>query len=92
MKNLTSESTEEERKLIETLIKYPSLESVFDQNQPSGFAEIKQKLQETISNLERVIRRGEKTDAERAGVVIEAYQTAINFLSELETLRKSQLR
>jgi hypothetical protein len=92
MKKLEPEMTAEELELIESLIKYPSLESVFDRNTATGFAEIKQKLQATVTNLERVIRRGEKADAERAQVVVTAYRTTIEFLSELERLGKNQSR
>lgn len=92
MKNLEPELSKEERGLIESLIKYPALESVFDQNAPAGFSEIKQKLLSTVTNLERVIRRGEKSDAERATIVVTAYQTAISFLSELENIGKNQPR
>ena len=88
MKNLEPELKEEERELIE----YPALESVFDRNAPAGFSEIRQKLLSTVTNLERVIRRGEKSDAERAAIIVTAYQGAINFLSELEKLGKNQPR
>lgn len=92
MKNLEPELKEDERELIETLNKYPALESVFDRNAPAGFSEIRQKLLSTVTNLERVIRRGEKSDAERAAIVVTAYQTAINYLSELENIGKNQSR
>lgn len=89
MKNLTSEPTAEERELIETLVKYPSLESVFNQNAPTAFAEIKQTMQVTLSDLERVVRRGEKSDAERAATAAAALQTTMNFLNELEKISKN---
>ncbi|MET0753982.1 MAG: hypothetical protein ABWZ66_11435 [Pyrinomonadaceae bacterium] len=92
MKNLEPEPTEEERELIETLIKYPALEAVYERNAPAGFSGIRQNLLSTVTNLERVIRRGEKSDAERAATVVEACRTAINFLSELENVGKSQPR
>ena len=92
MKNLTSEPTAEELELIETLIKYPSLEDAFDRTSTAGFAEIKQKMQATITNLERVIRRGGKSDVERATIVVAAVQTVISFLGELEKIGKSRSR
>jgi hypothetical protein len=92
MKNLEPELTTEEQELIESLIKYPALESAFDRNAPAGFAEIRQKLLSTVTNLERVVRRGEKSDAARAAIIITAYQTAISFLSELEKLGQNQPR
>lgn len=92
MKKLNAEPTDEELELIEALINYPSLESVFDPNVPPGFTEIKRKMQATVTTLERVIRRGGKRDAERAVVVVAAYRTAINFLGELETIGKNQAK
>jgi hypothetical protein len=92
MKNFDAEPTAEERELIETLIAYPSLESAFNRSSPGGFAEIRQKLQATVVNLERVVRRGEKADAERASIAASAYRTAIDFLVELEKIGKARPR
>ncbi|HEY0429756.1 MAG TPA: hypothetical protein VGC76_18380 [Pyrinomonadaceae bacterium] len=92
MKNFTSEPTAEERALIEVLIKYPSLEKAFDRTAPDGFAEIKQKMQATTANLERVVRRGKKTDAERASLIVAAIQTTIDFLVEMEKIAKTRAK
>ena len=92
MKNLDAEPTREERDLIESLVKYPSLENAFDRAAAPGFAEIKQKMQATVTNLERVIRRGERSDAERASVIVRAYRTTFDFLGELENIGKNQPR
>ena len=89
MKNVTQEPTDEEKELIETLVKYPSLETVYDANS-AGFAEIRQKMQANVTTLERVVRRGDRANAERAALVIEAYQTTLKFLGELEQIGKNQ--
>ncbi len=84
--------TDEERETIESLLRYPSLERVFDQNQPHNLADTKKKMQSNIAGLERTIRGGAKTDAERAAKIVAAYQTTINFLDELEQMRNNQAK
>jgi len=53
---------------------------------------MKQKMQSTIDDLERVIRRGTKDDAEKAARVVEAYKIVLGFLDELETARRAQAK
>ena len=87
----TSEKlTDEERETINALLHYPSLDKVFDQNEPQSLVEMKQKMRSTITELERVVRRGSQTEAEKAARIIEAYQTTLRFLDELERRRNSQ--
>lgn len=94
MRNFKTENaanlTDEEKETIESLLKYPSLEKVFDQNQPNNLAEIKRKMNATISELERVIRSGSKDEAEKATEIAAGYRVTLNFLNELENLRKNQ--
>lgn len=86
----TSEKfTDEERETIESLLNYPSLEKVFARDAPHNLAETKRKMNATVAELERVIRGGTKTDAEKASKIAAAYRTAIDFLDELERLRKN---
>jgi pantoate kinase len=79
----------EEAELIESLFKYPSLEAVFDSKDASQLAVMKRKMQATVDDLERVIRRGTKEDAGKAAKAVEAYRIALNFLDELETIRQA---
>ena len=81
--------TSEELEIVESLFKYPSLEKVFDREDLTRLPVTKQKMQATLADLERVVRRGAKVDAARAATVIAAYQTALKFLDELETLRRT---
>ncbi|MGI8788221.1 MAG: hypothetical protein ACR2HG_10720 [Pyrinomonadaceae bacterium] len=83
-------ATDEEKEIIESLLSYPSLEKVFDRNQPRNLAETKRRMLSTVAELERVVRSGTKTDAAKASKIAAAYQTAIDFLDELERLRKKQ--
>jgi len=80
----------EEMEIIKSLLNYPSLEKVFDQTDLRKQPEMKQKMQFTIDDLERVIRRGTKDDAEKAARAVEAYKTVLGFLDELENMRQAQ--
>lgn len=82
--------TTEELEVIEALLKYPSLEKVFDNNSPAAYEKTRHKMNAVVVELERVVRRGTKQDAEKAEQIIEAYTTALNFLGELEQMRKQQ--
>lgn len=90
--NKPDKSTSEEREIIEALLKYPSLEKVFDKNAPKGYEKTREKMNAVIGELERVIRRGTKHDAEKAKKIFEAYQTALSFLEELENIRRQQAK
>ena len=79
----------EESELIESLFKYPSLETVFDSKDAPQLAAMKDKMQATVDDLERVIRRGSKDDAAKAAKVVEAYRITLKFLDELEMIRQA---
>ncbi len=80
----------EEIETIKSLLNYPSLEKIFDQADWRSPAAMKQKMQSTVDDLERVIRRGTKDDAEKAARAAEAYKTVLSFLNELENARQAQ--
>ena len=84
-------TTAEESELIESLFKYPSLETVFNTETPQ-LAAMQRRMQTTVDDLERVIRRGTKEDAGKAAKVVEAYRITMNFLDELETIRRASGR
>ncbi len=79
----------EEQELIETLLKYPSLEKVFDPADAPAFPAMKRKMQATVDDLERVVRRGSKEDAAKAAKVVEAFQISLKFLDELDMRRQT---
>lgn len=89
--NNPDKSTTEEREIIEALLKYPSLEKVFDGSVPDGYEKTKKKMSNVVAELERVIRRGTKQDAEQANKIVEGYKTALKFLEELEDIRRRQV-
>lgn len=84
----SSKVSPEELAVIESLFKYPSLEKVFDSRDAQKFPAIKHKMQSSVDELERIIRRGAKEDAADASVVAEAYRIVLNFLDELEAIRR----
>lgn len=78
--------------VIKALLNYPSLEKVFNYQHPQNKERTKQKMQTTVTELERIVRRGRKNESERAVKVITAYRTAIKFLDELEEIRNRQAK
>lgn len=83
-----AELTAAERETIETLVNYPNLERAFAENSNAGAEKTKQKLRERIVEIERVVRRGTQSDADKATRILNAYQTTLDFLEELEQIRR----
>lgn len=87
----SEEPTDEERETIESLLNYPSLENAFAESGGGG-KQLKQKMLLTVAELERVIRRGSRMEAEKASVITAAYRTTLDFLDELEARRNSRVK
>lgn len=83
-----AESNSESAEIIGSLVHYPSLEAAFADAEI--LLAIKEKMRLAIEDLERVVRRGNKADAEKATLTIKALQATMKFLDELETLRHAQ--
>lgn len=79
----------EEFEIIESLFKYPSLEKIFDPRDEKQYQALKRKMQTTVDDLERVVRRGSNSDAAKAAKVVEAYQISLKFLDDLDARRRS---
>lgn len=96
MKHFTAETpgemTEQELETLETLLNYPSLERAFGEDVAAGAEKIKKNMQARVAEAERVVRRGATAEAEKAAKISAAYQTTINFLDELEQMRKAQAK
>lgn len=95
MKRIEAEKTEtaltdEEKETIESLLQYPSLEHVFDPNQPHNLAATKKKMDGSVAELERIVRSGSQAEADRAARIVAAYKTTADFLDELERMRGAQ--
>ena len=64
--------------------KFPSLGRLFQGTDRAELAEMRERLKLTSQNLERVIRQGDKADADRAVLISRSYNLALNVLDELE--------
>lgn len=71
---------------IAHLSNYPSIGQLFN-GDASALKVMKNKLSTTFQNLERVVLRGSKEDAERAKSSAVAVKTTLEFLEMLEKLR-----
>lgn len=87
--NQPEKVNDEETEIINSLLNYPSLEKVFDPTDARNLPAIKRKMQVTIDDLERVIRRGTKDDAAKAAKAVEAHKIVLSFLDELEAARRA---
>lgn len=65
---------------IAALSNYPSLGKVLDNNNPQEFAKIKEKLNQTFQNFERVVLRGSREDSAKANRAAAAIKVANDFL------------
>ncbi len=88
--NNLQEPNAEDAEIVKSLLNYPALEKVFSGSDSANLSAMRQKMQLTIDDLERVIRRGSKEDAEKAAATVKAFQTVLSFLNELENLRQSK--
>jgi hypothetical protein len=62
---------------------FPSLEQLLGENGRTSVPAMCARLACTIQLLERVVRRGTKDDAERAQLALEAWQSALSLLNQL---------
>lgn len=72
---------------IKILVNYPALGKLFDSDNQGALNSLKEKMNLTQQNLERVIRQGSKEDAENAQQVIESIKVVVNFLEMLEKMQ-----
>ncbi len=73
---------------IAKILNYPSLDKLFDDNNPNALADIRVKFNQTKQDLERVIRQGSKIDAEKADKAMKALNITLDFLANLEELKR----
>ena len=70
------------------IFNYPSLGKLFDDADPRALGEMRERLTRTGQDLERVVRQGPKEDAERAARAVRAVNLTLEFLGDLEKLRR----
>jgi cell fate (sporulation/competence/biofilm development) regulator YlbF (YheA/YmcA/DUF963 family) len=73
---------------IAKILNYPSLDKLFDDHNPNALADIRVKFNQTKQDLERVIRQGSKIDAEKADKTMQALNITLDFLADLEELKR----
>ncbi|HYN85478.1 MAG TPA: hypothetical protein VER32_09505, partial [Pyrinomonadaceae bacterium] len=73
---------------LASVFNYPSLGQLFDSTDTRALEEMRARLQRTSQDLERVVRQGPKEDAERAGRAARAVSVTLDFLNELDKMRR----
>jgi hypothetical protein len=73
---------------LSSLYKYPSLGRLYDEPDGRALAQMRARLKGTHQELERIIRRGTKEDAERAMRASRACAATLDLLDELEQMRE----
>lgn len=83
--SIQSHFTEED---LAKLYDYPSIGQLFSEPDTRRLDEFCQRLRATRENLERVIRHGDRSDAERATRAIRAVEVTVDFLQSLKEMRQ----
>jgi hypothetical protein len=73
---------------LSTVFNYPALGQLFDSTDTRPLEEMRARLTRTGQDLERVVRQGPKEDADRAGRAARAVSVTLEFLNELEKMRR----
>ena len=73
---------------LSSVFNYPSLGQLFDAGDARPLEEMRARLTRTGQDLERVVRQGPKEDAERASRAARAVAVTLQFLDDLEKLRR----
>jgi hypothetical protein len=79
---------EESASDLASIFNYPSLGQLFDGTDTRALEEMRARLSRTGQDLERVVRQGPKEDAERAARAARAVGVTLQFLNDLEQLRR----
>lgn len=77
---------------LSTVFNYPSLGQLFDSGGERQLEEMRAKLTRTSQDLERVVRQGPKDDAARAARAARGVAVTLQFLDDLERLRREGAR
>lgn len=75
---------------VAKLFNYPSIGQLFGENETGKLEDFFAGLNATNENLERVIRYGNKGEAEKAGRASEAVKITLEFLKNLEERRTKE--
>lgn len=81
------QNTELSREEMEKLFNYPSIGELFSEADPRRLNDFFARLFATRENLERVIRYGNRDEAERASKAANAVIVTLEFLQNLQKMR-----
>lgn len=81
------QNTELSREEMEKLFNYPSIGELFSEADPRRLNDFFARLSATRENLERVIRYGNRDEAERASKAANAVIVTLEFLQNLQKMR-----
>ncbi len=70
------------------LFNYPSIGELFSGNDSRRLDEFSLKLNNTRENLERIVRYGNRDEADRATRAVRGIEVTLDFLQTLQNLRK----
>ncbi|HQU82900.1 MAG TPA: hypothetical protein PKY59_07235 [Pyrinomonadaceae bacterium] len=82
-----NEKAELSREEMEKLFNYPSIGELFSEADPRRLNDFFARLSATRENLERVIRYGNRDEAERASKAANAVSVTLEFLQNLQKMR-----
>jgi hypothetical protein len=72
------------------IFNYPSIGQLFDNSDPLRLEVFRSRLSNTRENLERVIRYGNRDEADRAEKAARAVNITLDFLDRLQKMRVEQ--
>ena len=72
------------------LFNYPSIGELFSGNDSRRLDEFSLKLNTTRENLERIVRYGNRDEADRATRAIRGIEVTLDFLKTLQNLRQQE--
>lgn len=73
---------------LASIFNYPHLGQLFEGDLAEPLEEMRARFARTSQELESIVRRGAREEADRAARALRAYSVAAELLSELEQMRK----
>lgn len=69
---------------------YPSIGHLFSDSNSTAIADFTSRITATRDELEKVVRHGNREEADRAGVVVKGINVTLDFIASLEQMRASE--
>lgn len=80
------------REDLARLFNYPSIGQLFSEKEPRGLEDFFAKLTATNENLERIVRYGNQTEAEKAARAARSVKITIEFLRKLQAMQTAEIK